>query len=125
MTGRGRISYTAEAENGKGQDPVIRFLVSCLLLQAACGPAPAPAASEGQVSTFRASFATSMLAACRRELTNLNFPQAEVEFACPCMTREVLANAPTDTDLATRGEELQGKAIEKCAAIAEERFPRP
>ena len=103
---------------------MIRLLASCLLLQAACGPAPLPAAGGGQVSVFRASFTTSMLAACRRELTKLNFPQAEVEFACPCMAREVLANAATDADLATRGEELQSKAVEKCAAIAEERFPR-
>lgn len=102
---------------------MIRLLASCLLLQAACGPTPAPA-SEGQVSAFRASFTTSMLAACRRKLTELDFPQAEVEFACPCMTREILANAPKDADLVTRGEELEGEAVEKCAALAEERFPR-
>jgi hypothetical protein len=101
----------------------MRYLLACLFLLAACGPKPA--AADGKASAFRINFEASMLAACKRELTAIGVPQAEIEFACPCMTKEVLANAPTDADLVAHTDALRGKAVKKCVALAEERFPRP
>ena len=105
---------------------VVSMTIAASMLElSAVSLKPEPAASDGKASAFRTSFEASMLAACKRKLTVLGVPQAEIEFSCPCMTKELLANAPTDRDLVAHANALEGTAVEKCVALADERFPRP
>jgi hypothetical protein len=73
-------------------------------------------------STFRASFRVSAINRCRIDLTKTGMSMPEIDYACPCMTDEILAVTPNDADLVRPSPQTVNNAVAKCAAKAETRF---